>query len=609
MAAMALCLVLGWALAAAPASAAGQLWRCVAAACALVLAAWAALHAFAVPGLAGDRGHWTAMPGLACGVLAAAGLALAVAAARPTRVGVARRRGRPGGRAGARSGRRRDARRARAGHGGRRDGPRLGRAHPFARFARSSIVFQPLPGGRGGHYVYRATRRRTRVGSSSRRSSSPRRSCSPTARSCHLRGRRAGRADGGRPARSEGRHEPRPPLGSSPRSSRGRARHERRAGAGACHARELDSARRGPGARQRVAQNVRAGHRTRRCGSPRRSRSSTAPTCPSSTVAGSGSTPAPAHGAGDPRRSSSRCVVRWCPSSYSVRYRVVSADSHAVDARVRVRRRQRPARRRRSSPAPAACRTPARRPSPPASSSSPRSGCSSACSRSARSCGARPLEAARRPRRPPRASRAAPWAAAVLARVLGPHGGRGRRGGSPSSRPRAPSSSTPDCSAPCWIRRPGFAWSARRASATCSAGAAARSWRSSRSRSSSGRAERAGAPSAGRRGPLARHGAARRRRAHPAREPGPRLAGAAGTAVGRRRRHPPGRPRRSGSAGCRAWSRSCIRAPRALPDAGRTLAAATLGAFSRVALLVGRRHRGHGPRADGRRAVGARRSC
>ena len=157
MAAMALCLVLGWALAAAPASAAGQLWRCVAAACALVLAAWAVLHAFAVPGLAGDRGDWTAMPGLACGVLAAAGLALAVAAARPTPVAwrgvavalavalalapavgvmlVALGPGTAGGETVLASG---------------------GHIHSHGS-PESSIVFQPLPGGRGGHYVYRAT--------------------------------------------------------------------------------------------------------------------------------------------------------------------------------------------------------------------------------------------------------------------------------------------------------------------------------------------------------------------------------------------------------------------------------------------------------------------
>jgi hypothetical protein len=157
MAAMALCLVVGWALAAAPASAAGPLWRGVAAVCALVLAGWAVPHAVAVPGLAGDRGHWTAMPGLGCGVLAAASLALAAAAARPTRAAwrgaavalavalalapaagvmlVALGPGVAGGETVLASG----------GHVHSQGSPE------------SSIVFQPLPGGRGGHFVYRAT--------------------------------------------------------------------------------------------------------------------------------------------------------------------------------------------------------------------------------------------------------------------------------------------------------------------------------------------------------------------------------------------------------------------------------------------------------------------
>ena len=46
----------------------------------------------------------------------------------------------------------------------------------------------------------------------------------------------------------------------------------------------------------------------------------------------------------------------------------------------------------------------------------------------------------------------------------------------------------------------------------------------------------------------------------------------------------PGAARRSGSAGCRASPSVLLRAPRALPDAGRALASATLGRFSRVAL-------------------------
>src|SRR3954468_9525710 len=67
MAAMALCVGLGWTLAAAPADAAAQLGRGVAATGVLVVAGWAAPRVFAVPGLDDARGHWTALGGDACG--------------------------------------------------------------------------------------------------------------------------------------------------------------------------------------------------------------------------------------------------------------------------------------------------------------------------------------------------------------------------------------------------------------------------------------------------------------------------------------------------------------------------------------------------------------
>jgi hypothetical protein len=81
---MALGVALGIALAAAPADASPRLWRIVAAVGVLVLAGWAVPHAFAVPGLTGARGDWTAMPGGGSAVLAAGCVALAAAAARPT---------------------------------------------------------------------------------------------------------------------------------------------------------------------------------------------------------------------------------------------------------------------------------------------------------------------------------------------------------------------------------------------------------------------------------------------------------------------------------------------------------------------------------------------
>ena len=86
--AMALCVGLGIALAAAPADAAARLWRMVAAAGVLVLAGWAVPHAFAVPGLTGARGEWTAMPGGLSAALAAGCVALSVAAAGPTKAAV-----------------------------------------------------------------------------------------------------------------------------------------------------------------------------------------------------------------------------------------------------------------------------------------------------------------------------------------------------------------------------------------------------------------------------------------------------------------------------------------------------------------------------------------
>jgi hypothetical protein len=159
IAAMGLCIGLGLALAAAPAGAARQLWRVVAGTAVLVLAGWAVLRAFTIPGLDGDRGDWTAMPGLACAALAAGCLMLAVAAVPPTRrearglavalavsvalapvVGmllVGLGPGTAGGETVLASG---------------------GHLHSHGS-PESSIVYQPLPGGHGGHYVYRAVTR------------------------------------------------------------------------------------------------------------------------------------------------------------------------------------------------------------------------------------------------------------------------------------------------------------------------------------------------------------------------------------------------------------------------------------------------------------------
>src|SRR4051812_34458072 len=155
MAAMILCVGLGLALAAAPADAA-WLWRTVAAGAGLVLAAWAVPRVVVVPGLAHHKGYWLQMRGAAAAALAAACLGLAVVAAPPTRgagralataagvlvalapgVGmllVARGPGLKGGETVLASG-----------------------AHLHSHGSpESAIVYQPLPGGHGGQYVYRA---------------------------------------------------------------------------------------------------------------------------------------------------------------------------------------------------------------------------------------------------------------------------------------------------------------------------------------------------------------------------------------------------------------------------------------------------------------------
>lgn len=156
MAAMALCVALGWALAAGSAAAGPRLWRVVAATAVLVIAGWAASRAFAIPGIDGARGHWTAIPALICGALGAVCLALAVAASPPTRAavrglatasavlvalapaaGIALVGLGPGTAGG-------ETVLASGGHIHSHGSPE------------ASIVFQPIAGGHGGHYVYRA---------------------------------------------------------------------------------------------------------------------------------------------------------------------------------------------------------------------------------------------------------------------------------------------------------------------------------------------------------------------------------------------------------------------------------------------------------------------
>jgi len=157
LAAMGLCIVLGWLLAATPDGVGRKLWHAVAGIAALLLAGWAVSHAASLPGLASDRGDWASMPGLVTGALAAVCLGVAIAAAPPTRSAVrglataavvsvaltpavavaivALGPGTAGGETVLASG---------------------GHIHSHGS-PESAIVFQPLPGGTGGRYVYKAT--------------------------------------------------------------------------------------------------------------------------------------------------------------------------------------------------------------------------------------------------------------------------------------------------------------------------------------------------------------------------------------------------------------------------------------------------------------------
>ena len=157
MATMAVCVGLGLSLAAASAGAARQLWRAVAAADLLVLAGWVVPHVFAIPGIAGDRGQWSAPAGAISAALAVACLVIAAVAARPTRASL---RGllttaavvialAPG-----------------AGvllvslgpgtFGGETVLAAGAHIHSHGSFE-NAIVYQALPGGKGGHYVYKAS--------------------------------------------------------------------------------------------------------------------------------------------------------------------------------------------------------------------------------------------------------------------------------------------------------------------------------------------------------------------------------------------------------------------------------------------------------------------
>src|SRR3954468_10005533 len=82
-AAVALCVVVAWALATARVGSPARLWCAVGATGALALTGWAASHASASSRLAGALGGWAALPGGIAALLAAISLAVAVNAAAP----------------------------------------------------------------------------------------------------------------------------------------------------------------------------------------------------------------------------------------------------------------------------------------------------------------------------------------------------------------------------------------------------------------------------------------------------------------------------------------------------------------------------------------------
>ena len=151
-----ICVGLSVALAAAAEDSGRHLWRLVGAISFLVLAGWAVPRMWAVPGFVHHQGHWVVSPGGAAAAMAVACLGIAVVAARPTRASVrglltaaavlfafapgigallvALGPGLTGGLGSLAAGR-----------------------HVHHGLDEALITFQPIAGGNGGHYVYKAS--------------------------------------------------------------------------------------------------------------------------------------------------------------------------------------------------------------------------------------------------------------------------------------------------------------------------------------------------------------------------------------------------------------------------------------------------------------------
>ncbi|MFL5882980.1 MAG: hypothetical protein ACJ782_23535 [Actinomycetota bacterium] len=159
LAAMGVCVGLGLALAATPVRVARQVWGVVAAIGVLVFAGWAALRLFIVPGLSHHQGHWAGMPGALVAGLGVSCVVLAAIAVPPTRAAVRALATATGVLLALAPGAGMVLAAFGPGLSGGETALSAGVQHHHAHSGldETQITFQALPGGHGGHFVYKAT--------------------------------------------------------------------------------------------------------------------------------------------------------------------------------------------------------------------------------------------------------------------------------------------------------------------------------------------------------------------------------------------------------------------------------------------------------------------
>jgi hypothetical protein len=157
--AMAVCVGLGLALAATPVGVSRQVWGVVAASGVLVLAGWAVLRLFIVPGLSHHQGHWAGMPGALVAGFGVACVVLAAIAVPPTRAAVRALATAAGVLLALAPGAGMVLAAFGPGLSGGETALSAGVQHHHAHSGldETQITFQALPGGHGGHFVYKAT--------------------------------------------------------------------------------------------------------------------------------------------------------------------------------------------------------------------------------------------------------------------------------------------------------------------------------------------------------------------------------------------------------------------------------------------------------------------